>query len=1097
MKPACLVALGFCLMLLCHGCQLQHHECALDFSCLNTHVHSSQSCVLKGKYVGTPVQYYANSESTFQSLLLISGDISPNPGPDNVKSNLPQKDNSHSITSYYKYDSQTLHSLNTRNHFHFKSWFDTNQTAWSRIVSLGINRRRKTHRGRRSKHTHVGNYIRLGVLNVRSIRNKSSIFHDFVLDHHFDFTCICETWLTTSDDAVIEDLRPSGYTFLHRPRVSKRGGGVGFLYKNDLKVVMNPPQEHDTFESMHGTISNSSSCLDIIVLYRPPSNQSFSAFLDEFSELLDMTIYKPSPIVITGDLNIHLDSTSSLNTQKFNDLLSSHGLSQLVTSPTHDKGHTLDVVIVRNSDDLLCSGLKVVPGISDHSAITCRLRHEKPLRTDSTFTCRNIKAIDRAALADDVASCIIMASDTDSVDKAVQMYNSHLCTLLDSHAPAKTRTIKNRNDCPWFNSDISAAKRKRRRLERKWRSNGKLHIDRELWCAQKNLVNSLLMKAKRSHYVGLVEDCGSDSRKLFSLANRLLNRKQSTPLPCHTDSHAMAETFIQFFQTKVRTICDSLHPDESLPQPFTASSLETLHPTDPDEIQSILRNIPPKSCQLDPIPTVLLKDCSSTFAPIISQIVNLSIDQAEVPTCLKIAHVTPLLKKSSLDPEVLQNYRPVSNLPFLFKILERVVFSRLTEYFSDNNLFDPFQSAYRPNHSVETLLVNVSNSILQGMDKGNISAMFLLDLSSAFDTVNHTVLLNTLSSFGVRGRAYEWFQSYLSCHSQIVCINDCKSTSKPLTHGVPQGSVGGPTLFSIYLISLGHILRRHNINYHIYADDIQLYLSFKPNQADAKNAITRLENCLSDILFWLNSHSLKLNLSKTEFLLFGSRTQLSKVNLSSISFSGCTVNVSQTCRNLGIMLDYGMSMSNQITNICRSVRYQLRNIGFIRKYLSKSATEKLVHALISSRLDFGNALLYNLPKTQLSKLQKLQNAAARMVTLSKKHDHITPILKSLHWLKVNDRIIFKILLLVFHAINGSAPLYNINLINKYTPVRLLRSSNSGFLVVPKSTKAWGVRAFAHAGPVLWNDLPLVIRECTSVDTFKRYLKTRLFNASYS
>ncbi|XP_041481800.1 uncharacterized protein LOC121428971 [Lytechinus variegatus] len=388
-----------------------------------------------------------------------------------------------------------------------------------------------------------------------------------------------------------------------------------------------------------------------MVLYRPPGNQSFSAFLDEFSELLDMTLLKPSPIVITGDLNIHLDSLSSPNTQKFKDLLSSHGVSQIVTSPTHDKGHTLDAVIVRNSDNLLCSGLKVIPGISDHSAITCRLRHKRPLRTDSTFTCRNIKAINREAFANDVASCTITASDTDSVCNAVQLYNLQLSTLLDSHAPAKTRTIKNRNDCPWFNPDISAAKRKRRRLERKWRSNGKLHIDRELWCAQKNLVNSMLMMAKRSHYVGLVDDCGSDSRKLFSLANRLLNRKKSTPLPRHTDSHVMAETFIQFFQAKVRTICDTLHPDESCPQPFTATLLETLHPTNPDEIQSILRKIPPKSCQLDPIPTILLKECCTTFAPIISQIVNLSIDQAEVPTCLKVAYITPLLKKSSLDPE--------------------------------------------------------------------------------------------------------------------------------------------------------------------------------------------------------------------------------------------------------------------------------------------------------------------------------------------------------------------------------------------------------------------------------------------------------------
>ena len=226
------------------------------------------------------------------------------------------------------------------------------------------------------------------------------------------------------------------------------------------------------------------------------------------------------------------------------------------------------------------------------------------------------------------------------------------------------------------------------------------------------------------------------------------------------------------------------------------------------------------------------------------------------------------------------------------------------------------------------------------------------------------------------------------------------------------------------------------------------------------------------------------------------RCMRSKIDINSISFSGMTINVSQTCRNLGVMLDCNMTMSNQISSICRSVRYQLRNIGFIRKYLNRSSTEKLVHALISSRLDFGNSILFNLPQTQLSILQRLQNAAARIITLSKKHTHITPILKSLHWLQVRDRIIFKILLLTFHCVQGTAPQYNIDLVHNYTPVRSLRSSNSGSLVIPKFATTWGTRAFAHAGPTLWNNLPSVIKNCSSSDSFKSGLKTHLFNDSF-
>ena len=410
----------------------------------------------------------------------------------------------------------------------------------------------------------------------------------------------------------------------------------------------------------------------------------------------------------------------------------------------------------------------------------------------------------------------------------------------------------------------------------------------------------------------------------------------------------------------------------------------------------------------------------------------------------------------------------------------------------DNDLYDECQSAYRENHSVETLLLNVSNYILQEMDAGRIKAMVLLDLSSAFGTVDHEILLNELAALGVQGQALEWFRSYLSLHSQIVRINGCKSNPMRLTCGVPQGSVGGPTLFSIYLLGLKRILRCHSVHYHLYADDIQLYVSFKPNQTDAVDAIRNLEACINDVSVWMNSHSLKLNNTKSEFVLFGSKVHLSKINIDSIFVQDAVIKVSDSCRNLGVMMDATMSMSSQISSICKSVWYQLRNLGFIRKYLTQSAAEKIVHALISSRLDFGNALLFNLPQTKLAQIQRLQNAAARIITLARKYTHITPILKFLHWLPIEQRIKFKILLSVFHCVQGSAPQYNMSLIKLYNPVRSLRSANSGLLSVPVCNKSWGERAFARAGPSLWNSLPLSLRKTSSKDLFKSELKTYLF-----
>ena len=246
----------------------------------------------------------------------------------------------------------------------------------------------------------------------------------------------------------------------------------------------------------------------------------------------------------------------------------------------------------------------------------------------------------------------------------------------------------------------------------------------------------------------------------------------------------------------------------------------------------------------------------------------------------------------------------------------------------------------------------------------------------------------------------------------------------------------------------------------------------------------------------MSANSLKLNHDKSEFMLFGSKAQLAKINVPSISINNSCIHASKSTRNLGIILDCTMSMSNHVSNTCKSVRYQLRNLGMIRKYLTRSTTEKIVHALISSRLDFCNSLMYNLSQTEVSRLQRLQNTAARIVTLSKKFNHKTPVLKLLHWLPVKFRSIFKTLLLVFHCLHGSAPEYNSILFKRYNPRRQLRSSDSSLLVVPKTRTLWGDRSFAHAGSILWNQLPQPLKDVSTVNSFKTSLKTYLFQEAF-
>jgi hypothetical protein len=433
------------------------------------------------------------------------------------------------------------------------------------------------------------------------------------------------------------------------------------------------------------------------------------------------------------------------------------------------------------------------------------------------------------------------------------------------------------------------------------------------------------------------------------------------------------------------------------------------------------------------------------------------------------------------------------------KVIEKVVSHQLNIYLSSYDLYESFQSAYRPYHSCETALLRISNDILQSLDKRQCVAMLFLDLSAAFDTVDHSILLNRLhNKFGISGNALKWFRSYLSNRCQFVSIDNVSSDSLPLGCGVPQGSVLGPILYLLYTSPVADILRKHKMSFHFYADDTQIYIPFSSDDDNALDvAVQKIKACLFDLDLWMTINKLKLNKDKTEFLIFASKH--SPLTISpTFHFGSEIIRPSPVVRNIGVLFDSSMSMANHIKMTCKTSFYHIRNISKIRKFLSVKSTEILVHSFVSSHLDNCNSLYYGLPEYLINRLQAVQNASARLITLSRKHDHITPILIELHWLPVSARIKFKILLLTFKAFHGLAPIYVQEMIVKYCPRRTLRSS-SQLLLSSKSYnfKSHGFRSFSVAAPYLWNSLPSTIRDIADIETFKKELKTYLFKMTYN
>ncbi len=543
----------------------------------------------------------------------------------------------------------------------------------------------------------------------------------------------------------------------------------------------------------------------------------------------------------------------------------------------------------------------------------------------------------------------------------------------------------------------------------------------------------------------------------------------SVPLPPPPTTSITADDFATFFTNKTKTISSQFSPPLTQDPKPTRSTAQTpifsFCPLTEAEVSKLLLSSHPTTCPLDPIPSHLLQAISPALLPALTHIINTSLLTGIFPTAFKQARVTPLLKKPTLNTSLLENYRPVSLLPFIAKTLERVVFNQVSLFFSQNNKLDAKQSGFRSGHSTETALLSVTEALR--IAKADSKSSFcwislpLLTLSiirSSCPPSHHWISLgfhfaglNPISLVGL---------------SRVAWGGEVSKAHKVVT-GVPQGSVLGPLLFSTYTTSLVPIIQAHGFSYHFYADDTQLYLSFRP---DDPTVAARISGCLADISAWMKEHHLQLNLAKTELLVFPANPTLQ--HDFTIQLGSSTITPSASVRNLGVIFDGQLTFKEHIAKTARSCRFALHNIRKIRPFLTEHAAQLLVQALVISRLDYCNALLAGLPSNTIKPLQMIQNAAARLVFNEPKRAHVTPLFVSLHWLPVAARIQFKTLMLAYRTTTGSAPSYFHSLLRIYIPSRSLRSASERRLVVPSQRGSKSLsRTFSFTVPGRWNDLP--------------------------
>ena len=492
-----------------------------------------------------------------------------------------------------------------------------------------------------------------------------------------------------------------------------------------------------------------------------------------------------------------------------------------------------------------------------------------------------------------------------------------------------------------------------------------------------------------------------------------------------------------------------------------------------------------------------LQKFADELSPFVAALFNASMSSGSFPTTQKTASITPVLKKATLDPYDLGNYRPISNLTFLSKLLERAAYEQIVGYLDRFQLLPELQSAYRKHRSTETATIKVMSDVYEAAEAGSVTLLGLLDVSAAFDTVDHRILLDRLRhDYGVRGLVIQWVESYLTGRSQFVRFNGVTSRTVPVTSGVPQGSVLGPILFISYSAKVVAIIQHQGFKVHAFADDLQIYGSTAQN--GAADRMARMSICIECVASWMSSNRLRLNPSKTELIWLGTSRRLLHCEGLGMTVCGADVRPVECVRDLGVLIDSNMTLSNHVNNVAGICFYQLRQLRIIRRSLTTDAAHSLVRALIHTRVDYCNGLLAAGPKYLLEKLQSVLRAAARLVLQLPYRASVSDIMRrQLHWLEMPDRVRFKLCTLAYRSLHGLAPHYLSDLCTPATVHAQLRSSVTleRSLSIPRTkTRTLGPRGFYFASSAAWNALPVHLRDPDlSLNSFKTKLKTHFFS----
>ena len=933
--------------------------------------------------------------------------------------------------------------------------------------------------------------MKISHVNIRSLKNKIIDVQQFLMENPYDIFSLSETWLKEDSNMNEIDSIPE-YQFEGKPRKTKIGGGVGCYINNKVKYIRRNDLETDNLEIMWlEIIRNNSSSYFVGTLYRKPSTADISSFFNSLEENIDKVTSVSNNVILMGDFNCNMLTENSFS-KKVIEFCNAMTMTQMIECPTRITPYSktlIDLILLSDSVNVGgSSGVQTV-GFSDHSLVYVVLKGKCHSAIPKVSKFRSFRSFDENAFKADLDKIAWTDIDTNntSVDMLWNEFKTTFNELSDKHAPYVTVRRKAKG-VPWITDEYIQLARDRDYFRKKFNQTK----DSQYWEKYKyyrNKANNLNKRLKITYYKTNLGKCGNDVGKNWDILKKLLpsrNKKSASFMLTSndeiiTDDKIIAETLNKTFND----VCEILSKD--LPTSINSvDSMDTLHEIGlefkfndiSEEFVLIeLQNLDvKKAVGVDGLNLRLLKLAAEFIAKPLTVLFNLSIHTGQVPDEFKIAKIIPIHKGGSYEP---QNFRPISLLPAISKILEKAVHQQLYSYLNDNGILSERQSGFRPLHSTSTCLTEIVDFLLDNMNSKKLTGSIFLDLRKAFDVIPHDLLLKKMKYYGIRNSELEWFSRYLINRQQCVSIKGTTSALLEVKSGIPQGSILGPLIFCLYINDICKLPFHSNTKISLYADDTAIF-NTDQNFTNIQNNLQKDFDLISN---WLVINRMYLHPQKTKVMLFGQSRKLKNQRIT-IRFKDITLEKVDQMKYLGVILDSQLNWSLHISHVSNKISRSIGCIRRIKSYLTKKHLINLYYALVLSYIDYCCTAWGSCCISNLNKLQKLQNRYARLVLNRDYTSSQCSLLTALNWQSIEQRIKYQKCIVVYKIQNNLSPNYLKPISAPRSAPYNTRYAANSRLNIPFPRTEFKRRSFSYSANYLFNKLPIVVQNCHTLQSFK-------------